>query len=55
MLPVTQRQTSNVVCSCRFIADTHQVQFQVQECSQVSFVQKNGPAYIQDFKDLLTH
>ena len=47
MLLLKHRQKSTVVC--RFIANIHQVQFQVF----LFIVQKHGPAYIQDFKDLL--
>ena len=48
MLLVTQDKMSNVVFKF-ILADIHQVQFQVQWC----FCTENGPAYIQDFKEVI--
>ena len=55
----TETNTSNVVVICRFIlVDIHQVQppnVLVHLVFLVFIIQRNGPTYIQDFKDLLTH
>ena len=50
----TETNTSNVVVDCRFIANIHQFSSKCF-CSSSVHSTENGPAYIQDFKDLLTH